>query len=76
MYLFGIPIIALLVFGFFRLDQVFTSRKNQTPEAPLPSPDPKHEEVDAQRSGRPHLGQSITVQIRGAGNAAHVTSGL
>ena len=34
-YLFGIPLIALLVFGFFRLDQVFTSRKeSQTAKRP------------------------------------------
>jgi hypothetical protein len=27
LYLFGIPLIALLVFGFFKLDQVFTARR-------------------------------------------------
>ena len=27
-FLFGIPLIALLFFGFFRLDEVFTARKN------------------------------------------------
>lgn len=38
-FLFGIPLIALLIFGFFRLDQVFTGRKNQGPrEIPDPSP--------------------------------------
>jgi hypothetical protein len=26
-YFFGIPLVAMLVFGFFKLDQVFTSRK-------------------------------------------------
>jgi len=26
-FLFGIPLIALLIFGFFRLDEVFTARK-------------------------------------------------
>ena len=28
--LLGIPLLALLVFGFFRLDEVFTSRKHQS----------------------------------------------
>ena len=28
-FLFGIPLIALLVFGFFRLDEVFTARKGR-----------------------------------------------
>jgi hypothetical protein len=27
LYLFGIPLLAMLVFGFFKLDQVFTSRR-------------------------------------------------
>jgi hypothetical protein len=27
LFLFGVPLIALLVFGFFRLDEVFTARK-------------------------------------------------
>lgn len=33
-FVFGIPLIALLVFGFFRLDQVFTSRKTENKEVP------------------------------------------
>jgi hypothetical protein len=28
LFLFGVPLIALLFFGFFRLDEVFTARKN------------------------------------------------
>jgi len=54
-YLFGIPLIALLVFGFFRLDQVFTSRKNQTPEAGRPLPDRKRHEnsMRSDPDGRP-----------------------
>ena len=28
LFLFGIPLIAFLVFGYFRLDQVFTTRKD------------------------------------------------
>src|ERR1700676_4818651 len=38
-FLFGIPLIALLIFGFFRLDQVFTSRKNRTSAARRPKPE-------------------------------------
>jgi len=53
-YLFGIPLIALLVFGFFRLDQVFTSRKNQNPNAPGPSLGRKHEKsMLSDPDGRP-----------------------
>lgn len=36
-FLFGIPLIAALVFGFFRLDEVFTSRKKGSPAAPKSS---------------------------------------
>jgi hypothetical protein len=35
-FLFGIPLIALLVFGFFRLDEVFTARKGGK-QAPRPA---------------------------------------
>jgi hypothetical protein len=53
-YLFGIPLIALLVFGFFRLDQVFTSRKNPNPNAPRPSPERKHDKsMLSDPDGRP-----------------------
>jgi hypothetical protein len=31
LFLFGIPLIALLIFGFFRLDQVFTAHKKEPP---------------------------------------------
>jgi len=37
-FLFGIPLIALLIFGFFRLDQVFTSRRRETRDTPDPQP--------------------------------------
>jgi hypothetical protein len=33
-FLFGIPLIAMLVFGFFRLDEVFTLRKKETHHPP------------------------------------------
>ena len=36
MVLFGIPLIALLVFGFFRLDQVFTAPRDKTKDKPDP----------------------------------------
>jgi hypothetical protein len=37
-FLFGIPLIALLIFGFFRLDEVFTSsKKGPPPGVPEPS---------------------------------------
>jgi hypothetical protein len=54
-YLFGIPLIALLVFGFFRLDQVFTSRKAPPPEGPRPSTDIKRHEKSmlSDPDGRP-----------------------
>lgn len=35
-FLFGIPLIALLFFGYFRLDETFTMRKRE----PNPSPGP------------------------------------
>jgi hypothetical protein len=54
-YLFGIPLIAMLVFGFFRLDQVFTSRKPQPPEDPRPSTDTRRREksMRSDPDGRP-----------------------
>ena len=55
-FLFGIPLIAFLIFGFFRLDQAFTVRKNQTPaEAPDPNPASKRHErsMRSDPDGRP-----------------------
>jgi len=37
-FLFGIPLIALLIFGFFRLDQVFTARKKDLAASRRPDP--------------------------------------
>ena len=37
-FLFGVPLIALLFFGYFRLDETFTMRK-RVPN-PLPGPRP------------------------------------
>ena len=36
LFLFGVPLIGLLIFGFFRLDEVFTRKKG----APVPRPSP------------------------------------
>jgi hypothetical protein len=54
-YLFGIPLIALLVFGFFRLDQVFTARKNHPREVPDLNPASKRHErkMCSDPDGRP-----------------------
>jgi len=54
-FLFGIPLIALLVFGFFRLDQVFTARKGGTFAARRPKPEvDKHEKsMRTDPDGRP-----------------------
>ena len=53
-YLFGIPLVALLVFGFFRLDQVFTSRKYESSEAPRGLPERKHKKsMLSDPDGRP-----------------------
>lgn len=54
-FLFGIPLIALLIFGFFRLDQVFTSRKNETPGARRPPPaiDKQGQSMRTDPDGRP-----------------------
>ena len=54
-YFFGIPLIALLVFGFFRLDQVFTGHKSQNPKVPDPNPASKRHEKSmcSDPDGRP-----------------------
>jgi hypothetical protein len=35
-FLFGVPLLVVLFFGFFRLDEVFTSRKKGKPPASRP----------------------------------------
>jgi hypothetical protein len=54
-YLFGIPLIALLVFGFFRLDEVFTFRKREHVDPPGPLPVSKRHErsMRSDPDGRP-----------------------
>ena len=54
-FVFGIPLIAFLVFGFFRLDQSYTSRK-QGSTFPRPAGSELREHVRSMRSdpdGRP-----------------------
>lgn len=52
-FLFGIPLIALLVFGFFRLDQVFTAQKKTSGEASAPSPRHRERLMASDPDGRP-----------------------
>jgi hypothetical protein len=54
-FLFGVPLLVLLFVGFFRLDEVFTSRKKQTPPTGLPpSADQKNQEAwRSDPDGRP-----------------------
>ncbi len=53
--LLGIPLIALLIFGFFRLDEVFTSRKPGTAIRPRPEePAERHRKsMHSDPDGRP-----------------------
>ena len=53
--LLGIPLLALLVFGFFHLDEVFTARKGGAPMPSHPGP-PNEKQPKSMRSdpdGRP-----------------------
>ncbi len=54
-FLFGVPLIALLIFGFFRLDQVFTSHKKTVTDVPKPSANHRHPEklMTSDPDGRP-----------------------
>jgi hypothetical protein len=54
-FLFGIPLIAFLIFAFFRLDQAFTGRKKQSDEVPARTPsDKRHEKrMRSDPDGRP-----------------------
>ena len=55
LFLFGVPLIAFLIFGFFRLDQVFTGRKSRRREVPAANPsDKRHEKsMRSDPDGRP-----------------------
>jgi hypothetical protein len=54
-FLFGIPLIGFLIFGFFRLDQVFASRKSQTrgPLSAAPDKDSVRKSMATDPDGRP-----------------------
>ena len=53
-FLFGVPLLALLIFGFFRLDEVFTSRKKQASPASRPTANDKYREAwRSDPDGRP-----------------------
>ena len=52
-FLFGIPLIALLVFGFFRLDEVFTARKGgKEHRRPASPPERKRKSMHSDPDGR------------------------
>lgn len=54
-FLFGIPLIAFLIFGFFRLDQVFTSPKKNTSDVQKSSANVRQREklMTSDPDGRP-----------------------
>ena len=51
MFLFGVPLIAFLIFGFFRLDQAFTSKKK--PGAPHAKKPKGERSMQCDPDGRP-----------------------
>ncbi len=52
-FLFGIPLIALLFFGFFRLDEVFTARKGgKQDHRPTSPPERKRKSMHSDPDGR------------------------
>ena len=55
LFLFGIPLIAFLIFGFFRLDQVFTAKKKDptAPRRPSPASDKSGKSMRSDPDGRP-----------------------
>ncbi len=54
-YFLGFPLIALLFFGFFRLDEVFTSRRSSSAAARRPASaiDPEGKSMRTDPDGRP-----------------------
>lgn len=53
LFLFGVPLIALLFFGFFRLDEVFTAHKGGEPDRrPSSKPEPKKSLIGTDPDGR------------------------
>ncbi len=55
LFLFGIPLIAFLVFGFFRLDQAFTAKKKDPrgPRRASPAGDKSGKSMRSDPDGRP-----------------------
>jgi hypothetical protein len=51
-FLFGIPLIALLFFGFFRLDEVFTARKPKARDRPTSTPERRKSPIGTDPDGR------------------------
>lgn len=53
--LLGIPLLALLIFGVFRLDEVFASRKQRpvTPQTPVPPNESRRKTMQSDPDGRP-----------------------
>ena len=53
--LLGIPLLVLLVFGFFRLDEVFTARKHETtpPSHRGPQDQQRRTSMHSDPDGRP-----------------------
>ena len=53
LFLFGVPLIALLFFGFFRLDEVFTARKSSERDRRPPStPERRKSPIGTDPDGR------------------------
>jgi hypothetical protein len=53
LFLFGVPLIALLFFGFFRLDEVFTARKGNERDRRAPStPERRKSPIGTDPDGR------------------------
>jgi hypothetical protein len=52
-FFFAIPLIALLIFGFFRLDEVFTARKNSARNRnPASTPERRKSPIGTDPDGR------------------------
>ena len=53
LFLFGVPLIALLFFGFFRLDEVFTTRRGgEHNRRPPSTPEPRKSLIGTDPDGR------------------------
>jgi hypothetical protein len=52
LFLFGVPLIGMLIFGFFRLDEVFTRKKGTPVARPSPVPQRSKRIVGTDPDGR------------------------